>query len=69
MAKNPSAPALARLNVFIGRWITEGETVPDGDAGAARILASDVYQWVPAVISSCTPHTGGSGQPRWEGSK
>jgi hypothetical protein len=41
------APELAPLGVFIGRWITEGETVGDADAPAARIVASDVYQWVP----------------------
>jgi hypothetical protein len=31
-----------RLEVFIGKWINEGATV-DG----ARILTSDVYQWMP----------------------
>jgi hypothetical protein len=41
------APELAPLGVFIGRWITEGETVGSADAPAARIVASDVYQWVP----------------------
>jgi hypothetical protein len=39
--------ALKRLNVFIGGWITEGDTVADGDAASSRIVASDVYQWVP----------------------
>jgi Protein of unknown function (DUF1579) len=41
------APALERLNIFIGRWITEGETVASGDAAPVPIVASDVYQWVP----------------------
>jgi hypothetical protein len=37
-------PELERLNVFIGRWLTEGETV---SAPAAPIVASDVYEWAP----------------------
>jgi hypothetical protein len=41
------APALERLNIFIGRWITEGETVGSGGVAPVRIVASDVYQWVP----------------------
>src|SRR5215216_4291224 len=41
------APPLERLNVFIGRWITEGQTVADANGASDRILASDVYQWVP----------------------
>jgi hypothetical protein len=43
----PAIPALERLNVFIGRWLTEGETVAEGGAAAASIVASDVYQWAP----------------------
>ena len=39
--------ALDRLNVFIGRWLTEGETVATPDAPSVRIFASDVYQWAP----------------------
>ena len=38
---------MARLDAFIGRWLTEGETVAIADVPAARILASDVYQWAP----------------------
>jgi hypothetical protein len=38
-------PEHARLDVLIGRWITEGHTVPSPGAPAARILASDVYEW------------------------
>jgi len=41
------SPALERLNVFIGRWITEGETVAGAESPAVRIAASDVYQWLP----------------------
>src|SRR5262245_17831589 len=38
---------LEQLDVFIGRWVTEGETVGDPEAPAMTILASDVYQWLP----------------------
>ena len=40
-------PELDRLSVFIGRWITEGETTGSAQAAPARILASDIYQWAP----------------------
>src|SRR5262245_2774732 len=46
MSARPVAE-LERLNVFIGRWLTEGETVPQKDAPGERIVASDVYQWAP----------------------
>ena len=39
--------ALDHLNVFIGRWLTEGETVATPEAPSMRIFASDVYQWGP----------------------
>src|SRR5262245_26336054 len=39
-------PELDLLNVFIGRWITEGETVAEPNAPSVPIVASDVYQWV-----------------------
>ncbi len=40
-------PELDKLNIFIGRWITEGETVAQADAPAVPIVASDIYQWLP----------------------
>ena len=40
-------PELERLNVFIGRWLTEGKTVAEGSAPPAPIVASDVYEWAP----------------------
>ncbi len=40
-------PELERLQVFIGRWITEGETVGSTEAPPMTIVASDVYQWLP----------------------
>jgi hypothetical protein len=41
------APELERLEVFISRWITEGETTASTEAPSMQIVASDVYQWAP----------------------
>lgn len=41
----------ARLEVFIGKWINEGETVATPAAPAVRILTSDVYEWIPGRFS------------------
>jgi hypothetical protein len=38
---------LERLDVFIGRWLTEGETVGGREGPAMQIVASDVYEWAP----------------------
>jgi Protein of unknown function (DUF1579) len=38
-------PEHARLEVFIGKWINEGVTV--GTPEEAKILTSDVYEWIP----------------------
>jgi hypothetical protein len=40
-------PGHARLEVFIGKWINEGETMATADADTARIVTSDVYEWIP----------------------
>jgi hypothetical protein len=40
-------PEHRRLEVFIGKWINEGETVATPHAPAAKILTSDVYEWIP----------------------
>jgi hypothetical protein len=40
-------PEVRRLDVFIGRWITEGHLIDDTGAPAGQILASDVYEWAP----------------------
>jgi hypothetical protein len=40
-----------RLEVFIGKWINEGETIATPDNPAARILTSDVYEWIPGRFS------------------
>jgi len=38
---------LEGLDVFIGRWLTEGETVGGRERSAMQIVASDVYEWAP----------------------
>jgi hypothetical protein len=35
------------LDLFIGKWITEGRTVAGAGAPAVDIVASDVYEWMP----------------------
>jgi hypothetical protein len=40
-------PEQRRLDAFIGRWITEGQTLGSGKAAAAEIVSSDVYEWMP----------------------
>jgi uncharacterized protein (DUF302 family) len=40
-------PELKPLDVLIGRWLTEGETVAAPGAAPVPIVASDVYQWAP----------------------
>jgi hypothetical protein len=38
-------PEVRRLEVFIGRWITEGQLVEGAGEPAGRIIAGDVYEW------------------------
>lgn len=40
-------PEYRRLDVFIGKWINEGQTVPPKPAPFARILTSAVFEWMP----------------------
>jgi hypothetical protein len=54
-------PEHRRLEVFIGKWINEGETVATSDSPAARIVTSDVYEWIPgrfAVLHTAYGHIG-----------
>ena len=44
-ARHPGRRALARLEVFIGKWINEGQTIPTGDAPSVKVLTSDIYEW------------------------
>jgi len=40
-------PEVRRLDVFIGRWITQGQLANGAGEPAGRIIASDVYEWAP----------------------
>jgi Protein of unknown function (DUF1579) len=40
-------PEHARLEVFVGKWINEGETAAGPNAPSSRIVTSDVYEWIP----------------------
>jgi hypothetical protein len=53
--------ALDRLEIFIGRWITEGETTC-GSTQPMQIVASDVYQWAPGRHFVMHPAYGRIGQ-------
>jgi hypothetical protein len=35
------------LDVFIGRWLNEGETSPEPGTSPVEIVTSDVYEWAP----------------------
>lgn len=35
------------LDVLVGKWINEGQTVASEGMSAVKILASDVYEWMP----------------------
>lgn len=53
-----------RLEVFIGKWINEGQTIPVGDEPAVRILTSDVYEWMAGgffVLHTAYGRIGGVG--------
>ena len=39
--------ALERLEAFIGRWVTEGDTTPSNGEAPSSIFASDIYEWAP----------------------
>jgi Protein of unknown function (DUF1579) len=54
--------ALERLEVFIGRWITEGETSAGPNSAPTRIVASDVYEWAPGGHFVMHPAYGRIGQ-------
>lgn len=40
-------PALKLLNVFVGKWKTEGQIRATPSNPAARINGTDIYQWLP----------------------
>src|SRR4029453_7794404 len=54
-------PEHGRLEVFIGKWINEGETVATPNAPAAKIVTSDVYEWIPGRFAVLHTAYGRSG--------
>jgi len=38
-------PALKRLDVLVGKWRSEGQTIGSGDEPAVKIKGTDVYEW------------------------
>jgi hypothetical protein len=48
-SQQPSTRAteLDLLDLFIGKWINEGETVASPEMPATRITTSDIYEWLP----------------------
>lgn len=50
-SQNPSKPdpAMERLNVFVGKWNTEGviKASPSGEGATDQLKAVDIYEWLP----------------------
>jgi len=46
MASKPN-PAMERLNVFVGKWNTEGVIFASQSGPAHRLNAIDTYEWMP----------------------
>jgi hypothetical protein len=42
----PAKEGLERLEALIGRWTTEGETVPGPSGLSTRIAGTDTYEWL-----------------------
>lgn len=40
-------PALARLNVFVGKWATEGLITQGPSGQVTKLKAIDTYEWLP----------------------
>lgn len=61
IVKHQRLPDHDLLNSLIGRWITEGETISNDGSPALKILASDIYEWVPGqffVVHAAYGHIG-----------
>ncbi len=56
-------PEQRRLDAFIGRWITEGQTLGGSEAPTAEIVSSDVYEWMPGGFFVCHTVHGRIGIP------
>lgn len=40
-------PALSHLNVFVGKWMTEGLITESPSGPAVKLKAIDTYEWLP----------------------
>lgn len=49
LAAQPARPGAEYepLNVFIGKWINQGNTIENEQASSVNIVTSDVYEWAP----------------------
>lgn len=61
--QNPSTPnpAMARLNVFVGKWNTEGLIKASPSGPATQLKAVDTYEWLPGgyfIIHHVDGHMG-----------
>ena len=46
MSDKPN-PALKRLNVLVGKWQSEGETIAEKNEPVIKINGTDSYEWFP----------------------
>jgi hypothetical protein len=56
-----SVSKLRLLDVFIGRWITNGKTI-DPDGSSVKIHSSDIYEWAPGGFFVIHTAYGGIGE-------
>ncbi len=57
-------PEHQALTAFIGKWMTEGQTIAGEDSPSVKIIASDVYEWAPGgffVVHSAYGRIGDAG--------
>jgi Protein of unknown function (DUF1579) len=48
MTKSDARPQkLQALSIFVGVWNTEGEIAATPDSPASKLLATDIYEWLP----------------------
>ena len=68
MTREPRADQ-ERLAALVGRWRTEGWTQETAEAPAARIEASDTYEWLPGRFAVLHRVDARVGEERVEGAE
>jgi hypothetical protein len=68
MAHEPGSEQ-ARLAALIGRWRTQGWTRETAEAPAARIEATDTYEWLPGRFAVLHTVDARVGEERVEGAE